>query len=86
MSDTSPAAATGLPVVTSFDRRSFLATLAAAGVMTGAALPASATDASLDPDAGLIEMVAALFAAAARDGTRSTPAPIKPASFIVAKP
>ena len=56
MSDTSPAAATGLPIATSFDRRAFLATLAAAGVMTvGVEVPAIAAD---HPDAKLLELVA----------------------------
>ena len=51
MTDPVPAAAPGLP---SFDRRAFLATLAAAGVM-GVELPAGAAD---HPDAGLLALVA----------------------------
>ena len=58
MSDSVPAAAIGLPIATPFDRRSFLATLAAAGVMTsgqGLDVPAIAAD---HPDAKLFELVA----------------------------
>ena len=63
MSDTSPAAATGLPIATSFDRRSFLATLAAAGVLTTGttclADPAAsdAPGVAEHPDAKLLEVI-----------------------------
>ena len=57
MTDPVPAAATGLPAAsTTFDRRNFLATLAAAGVLTvGATAPAIADD---HPDAKLLKLVA----------------------------
>lgn len=64
MSDTKPAAALGLPSATTFDRRSFIATLASAGVLTaGVELPATAAEHS---DARLIEMVALHDASQAR--------------------
>ncbi len=63
MSDSVPAAAIGLPIATSFDRRSFLATLAAAGVMTGAPAALAAAE---HPDAELLELVALLAEATAR--------------------
>ena len=56
---TVPAAATGLPY---FDRRAFLATLAAAGVM-GVELPAGAAD---HPDADLFGLLALIGAAVVR--------------------
>ena len=62
MTDTVPAAATGSP---SFDRRSFLSTLIAAGVLSaGTVLPATAADEH--PDAELLELGAVLVAAEAR--------------------
>ena len=62
MTDTVPAAATGLP---SFDRRSFLSTLIAAGVLSaGTDLPAAAS--AEHPDAELVELEAVLAAAEAR--------------------
>ena len=63
MTDTIPAAALGLPTASTFDRRSFLATLAAAGVMTGATLPANAAG---HPDARLMEIIDLYKASEAR--------------------
>ena len=62
MTDTVPAAATGLP---SFDRRSFLSTLIAAGVLSaGTVLPAAAADEHLDAE--LLELGSVLVGAEAR--------------------
>ena len=64
MTDTVPAAAIGLPAASNFDRRSFLATLASAGVLTASAeIPAIAGE---HPDAKLLEMVALYDASHAR--------------------
>lgn len=90
MSDTMPAAATGLPSTTAFDRRSFLATLAAAGVMTAGA--EAIADAAEHPDADLLKWVALYNASEARQDEydrqvdeafqRYQPPPIPEALFL----
>ncbi len=69
MTDTVPAAATGLPAPasTTFDRRGFMATLAAAGVMTGGTVALAAPDGAEHPDAALLELVATYEASEARN-------------------